>query len=1001
MQKKRKKASIAVIVLLIMFLIFLLISSQNSTIMETHSNPIPPPDKKQVTCLDFDNDGYKPLFCGGKDCNDYNPNINPSQKEICNDGFDNDCDGTDNTCKENFIQIQKSNSFNKEPNLQPNPPLHDLRTYSFYIHNWHFRFEAIIPIGTTAQLNIRLRNESTGEEHLRQYTLFDDGLHTDGEANDGEASNYILIENTFPEGKNTLYYTIDRADGAHRSGSRSLFIVAQQKTEECNEFTTGTNDPNDPTRMNIIVAGVNLGDNSGEDFVPDWATLFFKVNEGLNWDENAHPQGYYKLNEFTNDIQSFFNMQPLKDYKNKFNVWYINPMYNGPKTVTNNNDVTFFLQYILKRCPFQNSFVVAYDPEVKRSSAGGLIRMRPFDTRTLVLPHELGHQIGPLHDEYADFSVGCKPENRVPSSNEFGGAIGNNVYHASTNTNNQISCQQYSSWNYLVNNCYVNDILHFGNCPTDDELIQCIHGAFYCNAGIDKYYWRPAKNTLMGSSSTTSIFSFVDMGAICRSLESHTGIRLGICNDICTDKCPNGWVCSENPNNLGSGICVSDNCPQGDTDVDAICDIFDNCINIPNFNQDDLDNDNIGDACDIDADGDQFTSNLDCDDFNPNINPNAIEICTNTIDENCDPSDDICENCIDNDGDGYGDNCPLGPENCDDNVEENPGLFEICGDNLDNNCDGINGNARRSCGLNSVGICSRGFEYCINDKWTGICEGEITYQIESCTDGASNCLICNDGLDNNCDNLVDNCGCGIQNVDWSKTIVQEGTPMTLQFNAIGDCQPSFTRFIVEVYKSSEQPSLSPYPIDRSIFDQVTELPSFTILPAFESPPIWDSPYFELECDAQGTCKSAQYYYTVRRFNDNKILQSSDLTVLSFCDEDGDLFVKQTCIPPILNYNRNIFDCDDSDSLITTTCAPPPCNDIDGDGYIAENTPIGTCGNICGPSKTLACFGNNDCNDNDPSLSLSSPEICDGLDNDCDGRPNYFDACAYIHEIEAE
>ena len=46
--------------------------------------------------FDVDNDGYTSLAsCSGSknDCNDNNPNVNPSKLEICWDGVDNDCDG--------------------------------------------------------------------------------------------------------------------------------------------------------------------------------------------------------------------------------------------------------------------------------------------------------------------------------------------------------------------------------------------------------------------------------------------------------------------------------------------------------------------------------------------------------------------------------------------------------------------------------------------------------------------------------------------------------------------------------------------------------------------------------------------------------------------------------------------------------------------------------------------------------------------------------------------
>ncbi|MBT4277657.1 hypothetical protein HOD96_02845, partial [Candidatus Falkowbacteria bacterium] len=46
-------------------------------------------------CEDLDGDGHANPICGGDDCDDTNPDINPGEDEICGDGIDNDCDGVE------------------------------------------------------------------------------------------------------------------------------------------------------------------------------------------------------------------------------------------------------------------------------------------------------------------------------------------------------------------------------------------------------------------------------------------------------------------------------------------------------------------------------------------------------------------------------------------------------------------------------------------------------------------------------------------------------------------------------------------------------------------------------------------------------------------------------------------------------------------------------------------------------------------------------------------
>ena len=94
----------------------------------------------------------------------------------------------------------------------------------------------------------------------------------------------------------------------------------------------------------------------------------------------------------------------------------------------------------------------------------------------------------------------------------------------------------------------------------------------------------------------------------------------------------------------------------------------------------------------LDADGDTWTTCAgDCNDSSSAVSPGAEEVCGDGIDNNCDGAiDEGCEACTDNDGDGWlscdGD--------CDDNnYLINPGRPDPSGrwgrDGVDNDCDGL------------------------------------------------------------------------------------------------------------------------------------------------------------------------------------------------------------------------------------------------------------------------------------------------------------------------
>ena len=156
---------------------------------------------------------------------------------------------------------------------------------------------------------------------------------------------------------------------------------------------------------------------------------------------------------------------------------------------------------------------------------------------------------------------------------------------------------------------------------------------------------------------------------------------------------------------------------------------------------------------DVDDDGDGYSENQgDCNDRNANIFPGAVEIC-DSLDNDCDGSVDegnVCQTCTDADKDGYyNENGCGGTQDCNDNdLSINPGADEACNDGKDNDCDGLSDCDDPDC----YAVCNP----CTDADGDGFFAEDNCGSLVDCNDNDASinpdaAEIYGDGIDQNCD----------------------------------------------------------------------------------------------------------------------------------------------------------------------------------------------------------------------------------------------------------